>query len=219
MNIMPVRATNTPCPILAVILSGAQRSRRTCFSLFCRKGGKPQLSTGLFIGSIFSPALLLLLLCPCAQAQKAAWRQATDAELASLLPARAQVEKEHIETEKRTASGIVNSRGRFIAGVVLLTAGYSAEGKYSHYLMVQTPIHIGGVAFKPGEYVFGWDRAQAGDALNVHFYVAATGAPVGTAEAHRIAGSSRVESLHIWPPEKALIQFGRFGIPYELDKK
>lgn len=161
-----------------------------------------------------------MLLSPPARAQKTAWRQATDAELASLLPARAHVEKEHIETEMRTASGIVNGRGRFIAGVVLLTAGYSAEGKYSHYLIVQTPIRIGGVAFKPGEYVFGWTRAQTGDALSVHFYEAATGALAGTADAHRIAGSNRVESLHIWPPaDKALIQIGRFGISYELGEK
>ena len=161
-----------------------------------------------------------MLLSPPARAQKTAWRQATDAELASLLPARAHVEKEHIETEMRTASGIVNGRGRFIAGVVLLTAGYSAEGKYSHYLIVQTPIRIGGVAFKPGDYVFGWTRAQTGDALSVHFHEAATGALVGTTDAHRIAGSSRVESLHIWPPaDKALIQIGRFGIPYELGEK
>jgi hypothetical protein len=163
------------------------------------------------------PGIFLLLLPPLMPAQKTAWRQASDAELASLLPARAPVEKEHIETEMRTASGIVNGRGRFIAGVVLLTAGYSAEGKYSHYLIVQSPVRIGGVALKPGEYVFGWDRSQAGDALSVHFYQAATGALVGTAAAHRIAGSSRVESLRIWPPaEKALIQIGRFGIPYEL---
>ncbi len=164
--------------------------------------------------------IVLLLLSPLAQAQKTAWRQATDAELASLLPARAQVEKEHIETELRTASGIVNRRGRYIAGVVLLTAGYSAEGKYSHYLIVQTPVRIGGIALQPGEYVFGWDRIQAGDALSVHFYEASTGAPVGTTNAHRIAGSNRVESLHIWPPaDKALIQIGRFGIPYELGEK
>ncbi len=164
--------------------------------------------------------LLLSLLAQVAQAQKAAWRQATDTELASLLPARAQVEKEHIETELRTASGIVNRRGHFIAGVVLLTAGYSAEGKYSHYLIVQTPIRIGGIAFRPGEYVFGWDRSQAQDALSVHFYESATGAPVGTADAHRIAGSNRVESLHIWPPaDKSLIQIGRFGIPYELGEE
>ena len=163
--------------------------------------------------------ILAALPAQIACAQRTAWRQATDEELASLLPARAQVVKEHIETELRTASGIVDRRGRYIAGVVLLTAGYSAEGKYSHYIVLQAPIRIGGVAFKPGEYVFGWDRAPAEDALNVHFYVAATGAPVGSADAQRIAGSSRVESLHIWPPEKGLIQIGRFGIPYELGEE
>jgi len=169
---------------------------------------------------MISCGCFLLLLSPLAQAQRTVWRQATDAELASLLPARAQVEKEHIETEMRTASGIVSSRGHFIAGVVLLTAGYSAEGKYSHYLIVQAPVRIGGIELKPGEYVFGWTRAKAGDALSVHLYKAATGAPVGTAEARRIAGSSRVESLHIWPPaDKALIQIGRFGIPYELSEE
>ena len=167
----------------------------------------------------FLPCLgLILALTPIAAvAQKSGWRQATDSELASLLPARAAVEREHIETEMRTASGIVNSRGRFIAGVVLLTAGYSAEGKYSHYLVVQAPIRIGGIALKPGEYVFGWTRALSGDVLRVHFHEAATGAPLGTADAHRIVGSGHVESLHIWPPgEKAIVQIGRFGIPYEL---
>lgn len=162
-----------------------------------------------------------LLLCTsisAARAQKATWRQATDAELASLLPARAPVETEHIETEMRTASGIVNSQGRLIAGVVLITAGYSAEGKYSHYLVVQAPVKIGGVALKPGEYVFGY--SHAGDELSVHFNVAATGALVGTTDAHIIAGSSRVVSLRIWPPgSKALIQIGRFGIPYELGEE
>jgi hypothetical protein len=163
-------------------------------------------------------AFALLLVCPFLHAQKSAWRQASDAELASLLPARAPVEREHIETEMRTASGVVNSRGRFIAGVVLITAGYSADGKYSHYLIVQTPIKIGGVALKPGEYVFGWTRSA--DALNVHFHHAATGALVGTTDAHRLPGTTRVESLHIWPPgDKALFQIGRFGIPYELGEE
>jgi hypothetical protein len=144
--------------------------------------------------------VVLLLLSPAMRAQKTAWRQATDAELASLLP----------------ASGIVNRRGHFIAGVVLITAGYSANGKYSHYLIVQAPLRIGGIAFQPGEYVFGWDRS--GDtALSVHFNKAATGELVGTTDAHLIAASSRVTSLHIWPPgDKALIQIGRFSIPYEL---
>lgn len=166
-------------------------------------------------GLILSGVLLSLL---AAQAQKTAWRQATDAELAALLPARATVVNEHIETEMRTASGIVSSRGRYIAGVVLITAGYSADGKYSHYLVVQTPVRIGGVLLKPGEYVFGWVRA--GEALSVHFNEAASGTLVGNALAHRMAGSGRVESLRIWPPtDKALIQIGRFGLPYELGAK
>jgi hypothetical protein len=175
---------------------------------------KTLMARAIFCGAVL---LMFAVLAQAAQAQKNVWRQATDAELASLLPARAPVEKEHIETEMRTASGIVNNHGHFIAGVVLLTAGYSADGKYSHYLVVQTPIRIGGIALKPGEYAFGWTRAQAGDALSVHFHEAATGALVGTTDAHRLTGSSRVESLHIWPPgDKALFQIGRFGIPYEL---
>ncbi|MGO9434896.1 MAG: hypothetical protein ACLPH3_09500 [Terracidiphilus sp.] len=163
-------------------------------------------------------ALLLLLLFPPAQGEKTIWRQATDSELASLLPTRAPVEKEHIETEMRTASGIVNSQGRYIAGVVLITAGYSADGKYSHYLVVQAPIRIGGVALKPGEYAFGY--THAGDSLSVHFNDAATGALVGTTDAHLLTGTRGITSLHIWPPgAKALIQIGRFGIPYELGKE
>src|SRR5581483_7587605 len=107
----------------------------------------------------FWMALALVLVLPSARGQKAAWRQATDGELASLLPARAPVEKEHIETEMRTASGIVDSRGRYIAGVVLITAGYSADGKYSHYMVVQAPMRVGGIALKPGEYAFGYTHA------------------------------------------------------------
>jgi hypothetical protein len=160
-------------------------------------------------------ALLITLIPQPAHAQKSLWRQATDAELTALLPARAPVEKEHIETEMRTASGITDGKGRFIAGVVLITAGYSADGKYSHYLIVQAPMRIGGISLSPGEYVFGWQRD--GDALTVHLHEALTGKLIGTMEARRIPGSSRVESLRIWPPgDKPLIQIGRFGIPYEL---
>jgi len=160
-------------------------------------------------------AFLILLISPFAQAQRGTWRQATGAELASLLPARAPVEKEHIETEMRTASGIVNGRGRFIAGVVLITAGYSADGKYSHYLVVQAPIRIGGIALKPGDYAFGWVRD--GEALKVHFNAASTGELVGNTDARLIPGHMRVESLRIWPPgERAIIQIGRFEIPYEM---
>ena len=151
-------------------------------------------------------------------AQKSNWRQATDTELASLLPSRAPVIREHIETEMRTASGIVDSHGRYIAGVVLITAGYSADGKYSHFLVVQSPIKIGGVDLRPGEYVFGY--THSGDLLNVHFNEASTGNLIGTAAAHLMPSIKGVTEVHIWPPAtRAIIQIGRFGIPYELDEK
>jgi hypothetical protein len=153
-------------------------------------------------------------------AQRTVWRQATPAELTSVLPSRATIENEHIETEIRSSSGIVDNRGRFIAGAVLITAGYSAEGKYSHYLIVQVPVDVGGIALKPGDYAFGWNRVPKGDALSVHFNEAATGRLIGTARAHIITGSHRVETLHIWPPDqKSLIQIGRFGVPYSIHDK
>lgn len=163
-------------------------------------------------------AMLPALCCLPAVAQKGGWRQATEAELASVLPSRAHVESEHIETEMRTASGIVNSRGRYIAGVVLLTAGYSAEGKYSHFLLVQVPLRIGAVTLKPGRYVFGWTRSNTEEeVLHVHFNIAETGEQVCTAEARWIQKPTRISSLHIWPPgDNSLIQIGRFGIPYKL---
>jgi hypothetical protein len=166
--------------------------------------------------NILIPALFLLMSAPAMQAQKTTWRQATDAELAALLPARAQVVKEHIETEMRTASGVVNNHGQYIAGVVLITAGYSADGKYSHYLMVQTPIRVDGVELKPGDYILGWLRD--GETIKVHINMATTGELVGNAVAERLAPHTRVEILKIWPPDdKSIIQIGRFGIPYVVE--
>ena len=166
--------------------------------------------------------LALTLASPIALVAQAnhnsAWRAASADELARALPARAPVEKERIETEMRTASGIINARGKLIAGVVLITAGYSADGKYSHYLLVQSPITIGEVALTPGSYVLGWERGE--DVLNVHFYDAATGSPRGTVQAHRLPSGARVESFRILPPsEHAIIQIGRFALAYMVEDR
>jgi hypothetical protein len=161
--------------------------------------------------------LLSILVLPSLGAQsKTAWRSATTEELKAVLPLRAPVEKERIETEMRTASGIVNSHGKAIAGVVLITAGYSADGKYSHYLIVQAPITIADIALTPGSYVFGWQRTE--DGLAVKFYEAASGVERGTAVAHRMAQGSRVESFRLWPPaDQPILQIGRFSLPYRLE--
>jgi hypothetical protein len=147
--------------------------------------------------------------------QKTSWRAATPAELVAALPARAPVQKERIETEMRTASGIIDARGKLIAGVVLITAGYSADGKYSHYFLAQSSITMGEVRLPPGSYVIGWQRGD--ESLAVTFYDAATGANRGTATAHRIPTGSRVESFRLWPPaDRAILQIGRFALPYTL---
>lgn len=161
----------------------------------------------LLTASCLSPSLL-------AQA-KSTWRVASPRELEAALPVRAPVEKEHIETEMRTASGIINAQGQLIAGVVMITAGYSADGKYSHYLLVEDPIEISGVSLPRGHYVFGWRRDT--DALRVTFYEALTGTERGSALARSMPTGVRVESFRIWPPnDRAVLQIGRFQLPYTL---
>ena len=146
---------------------------------------------------------------------KSTWRPASPRELEAALPVRAPVEKEHIETEMRTASGIINAQGQLIAGVVMITAGYSADGKYSHYLLVDDPVDISGVALPRGRYVFGWRRDT--DALRVTFYDALTGTDRGSALARPMPTGVRVESFRIWPPnDRAVLQIGRFQLPYTL---
>jgi hypothetical protein len=171
----------------------------------------------------FSAALALSLTPTILHAQPADnWRAATPDELKSIIPARAPVISERIETEFRTASGVTDGSGHFIAGVVMITAGYSAEGKYSHYFLVQAPVRIGTLDLSPGDYVFGWTRSQ--DALKVSFYQAATGKEVGQVDAVRNPSITRVESFRIWPPRggatepHSVIQIGRFSFPYLLTK-
>jgi hypothetical protein len=171
----------------------------------------------------FSAVLALSLTPAILRAQPAeSWRAATPDELKSIIPARAPVISERIETEFRTASGITDGSGHFIAGVVMITAGYSAEGKYSHYFLVQAPMRVGTLDLSPGDYVFGWTRSQ--DALKVSFYQAATGKEVGQVDAVRNPAITRVESFRIWPPHVAgsephsVIQIGRFSFPYSLAK-
>ena len=144
-----------------------------------------------------------------------AWRAATEAELKDVIPARAPVEKERIETEARTASGVTDGAGKFIAGAVLITAGYSAEGKYSHCLITQVPIKVGEMKLDPGDYVLSFKHE--GDSVVVRIYAAQTGKPMGQVQAQRLSRVGRIESFHIFPPsEHALITIGRFGFGYEI---
>jgi hypothetical protein len=149
-------------------------------------------------------------------APDANWRAATEAELKDLVPARAPVEKERIETEFRTASGVTNGKA-YVFGVVLITAGYSADGKYSHFFASQVPIKVGDLALKPGSYVFGWQKNP--DSLSVKFYEAQSGKFLGIVEANRNSRIGKIEQFHIYPPnDRSIVQIGRFAFPYKLGK-
>lgn len=161
-------------------------------------------------------ACLVVMLASLQMMASGTWRSASEKELRDLIPARAPVEKERIETEFRTASGITNGNRKYIAGVVLITAGYAAEGKYSNFFIAQVPVKVGSLALTAGNYVFGWSR-HGDDSLEVRFYDAETGKPLGTVEALRISRVGRIESFHISPPgEKPQIQIGRFAMSYAI---
>jgi hypothetical protein len=161
--------------------------------------------------------IVLSLLLFCTSSSGSGWRQATEKELKSVIPARAPVEKERIETEMRTASGVTSEDGKMIAGAVMITAGYAAEGKYSHFFITQVAIRIGDMQLAPGQYVFGYKRID-NESLEVKFYEAANGKPVGSVKAYKDSRSGPIRSFLITPPNggKAVIQIGRFAIEYTL---
>ena len=133
-----------------------------------------------------------------------------------MIPARAPVERERIETEFRTASGVIDARGKFIAGVTIITAGYAAEGKYSHFFITQVPIEIAAMKLSAGEYVFGYKRVD--EVLEVKFYDAATGKPLGTVNAIKDTRRIPIRSLLIGVPlnGRATIHIGRFFFEYKV---
>src|SRR4051812_47519008 len=150
-------------------------------------------------------------------AQRAHWRTANETELRNIIPSRAPVVKENIETEFRTASGVTDGKGKSIAGVVMITAGYSAEGKYSHFFVTQVSLKLGDLTLPAGEYVFGYQRAN-NDTIHISFFKASSGDSVGDIDAHVNRKRNLVTSLLITPPVsgKGTIQVGRFIFDYKL---
>jgi hypothetical protein len=115
----------------------------------------------------------------------------------------------------RTASGITDGHGKYVAGVVLITAGYSANGKYSHFFVTQVPLKIGDFDLAPGQYLIGWEHGE--DTLNVKLYEATSGRLLGSVTARLNSSIKRVESFRIWPPaDRSVIQIGRFTFPYQI---
>lgn len=176
------------------------------------------LETKNMIKHFLIPLLLISASAGFGQTSDHKWRAAAEKELKSLIPSRVTVENERIETEFRTASGVTDGSGKFIAGVVLITAGYSAEGKYTHFFVTQVALRCGDFELRPGEYVFGSKRTGDHDSLEVKFYEAATGKHIGDVKARLDPKRGPVRSLTITPPgtEKPVIKIGRFFFEYSI---
>jgi hypothetical protein len=145
------------------------------------------------------------------------FRRMTGDELKKAVPAKAPVIKENIETELRTASGITDGK-KNLFGVVIITAGYEAEGKYTHFLRLQRGIVVGDLALKADDYVFGYQRID-NESLRVMFYVASSGSLVGAALAKVEKKPGAIYSFLIAPPENGTgrIYIGRFRLDYTME--
>jgi hypothetical protein len=144
------------------------------------------------------------------------WHKMSEGELKAAVPEKAPVIKENIETEFRTASGITNGRST-IFGVVIITAGYEADGKYTHFLRSGADMTLGPLDLSAGDYIFGYRRLDA-ENLRVTFYHARTGEIVGEIKATVEQKKGGIYSFLITAPiEKAgTIYIGRFKFGYVL---
>lgn len=145
------------------------------------------------------------------------WRKMTAEELKKTIPEKAPVIKEEIETELRTAAGITTGKNN-IFGVVIITAGYEADGKYTHFFVTDAKIKVGDLDLAAGEYIFGYQRLNA-ETLRVTFYQAKDGELIGALKAKVEQKKGAIYSLLIEPPtaKKGKIYIGRFTFEYVLE--
>jgi hypothetical protein len=165
---------------------------------------------------IILSVILCLLVSSVAFAQD--WRKLTAEELKTIVPEKAPVIKEDIETELRTAAGITDGKSH-ILGVVIITAGYEADGKFTHFLRCQSKLTVGMVNLEAGDYVFGYKRVD-NTTLRVSFYHARSGEFVGNADAKVETKKGPIYSFLIEPPieKKGKMYIGRFSMEYSLGK-
>ncbi|MBS1794798.1 MAG: hypothetical protein JSS81_13140 [Acidobacteria bacterium] len=165
-----------------------------------------KLSTILFLIGLFSLT---------AFAQD--WRKMSEAELRKTVPEKAPVIRENIETELRTAAGITDGKAN-IFGVVIITAGYEADGKYTHYFRSDVALRVGDLPLEKGEYIFGYQRLDA-DTLRVTFFRSKDGELVGATKAKVEKSKGAIYSFLITPPaaKKGRIYIGRFSFDYSLE--
>jgi hypothetical protein len=145
------------------------------------------------------------------------WRKMTEAELKTSVPEKAPVIREQIETELRTAAGLTDGKNK-IFGVVIITAGYEADGKYTHFFKTDADLKVGDLSLSKGEYIFGYQRLDT-ETLRVTFYKAKDGELVGAIKAKVEPKKGAIYSFLIEPPtaKKGKIYIGRFTFEYNFE--
>lgn len=144
------------------------------------------------------------------------WHRMKEDELRAVVPEKAPVIRESIETEFRTAAGISDGK-RSVFGVVIITAGYEADGKYTHYFRTDAGLRLGELDVPKGQYIFGYQRLDT-ETLRVTFYKAADGELIGAVKAKVEAKKGPIYSFLIDAPvdSKGKIYIGRFVIGYQI---
>lgn len=144
------------------------------------------------------------------------WHKMSESELKAAVPATAPVITENIETEFRTAAGISNGKSS-IFGVVIITAGYEADGKYTHFLKTDARLRVGDLDLGSGDYIFGYQRLDQ-QTLRVTFYKARDGKLVGAIKAEVEKAKGPIYSFLITPPTNMAgkVYIGRFSFDYTL---
>ena len=163
-------------------------------------------------------AFLFSALTVTAFAQEAkTWRKMSESELKIVVPERAPVLKENIETELRTAAGITDDNKKSIFGVTIITAGYEADGQFTHFFKSDQLVKLGELDLAAGEYVFGSKRVD-NETLRVTFYNAKTGVEVGKVKMRVEPKKGAIYSFFIEPPTagKGKLFIGRFTTDYTL---
>jgi hypothetical protein len=165
---------------------------------------------------IFNILLIVAAFALGASAQEG-WRKMTETELKAAVPEKAPVIRESIETEFRTAAGITDGKNG-IFGVVIITAGYEADGKYTHFFRTDAALRAGELSLAKGDYIFGYQRLDA-ETLRVTFYRARDGELVGALKARTEAKKGPIYSFLIEPPaaKKGRIYIGRFTFEYAFE--